>query len=289
MAGSWEARVLPWRAVSVLIAATFIGNLMASVLMGRSYAGVDSLFFGGIVVCASIATMMLVPLTARRASISVDGVYRITVTFTAVGLVAIMVFGTAAVPVGGALVQGSAFFLQVLVFLVITQSTQELGLSPLLSFSVGQGLVSGVVFAGNVVGKQVYALFGSGDFVLDVMCGLGLLALFFMLVRRAGEAESAGVRPSADSPALVEPSGDPVAADPESVVLERATRFAQSYGLTNRETEVLGYLARGRTLPYIADALFVTTGTVKTHTTHIYRKLDVNSRQELLDQLDAFG
>lgn len=292
MAGSWEARVLPWRAASVLIAATFIGNLMASVLMGRSYAGVDSLFFGGIVVCASIATMMLVPLTARRASISVDGVYRITVTFTAVGLVAIMVFGTAAVPVGGALVQGSAFFLQVLVFLVITQSTQELGLSPLLSFSVGQGLVSGVVFAGNVVGKQVYALFGSGDFVLDVMCGLGLLALFFMLVRRAGEAESAGVRPSADSPALVEPSGDPgepVAADPESVVLERATRFAQSYGLTNRETEVLGYLARGRTLPYIADALFVTTGTVKTHTTHIYRKLDVNSRQELLDQLDAFG
>lgn len=100
MAGSWEARVLPWRAVSVLIAATFIGNLMASVLMGRSYAGVDSLFFGGIVVCASIATMMLVPLTARRASISVDGVYRITVTFTAVGLVAIMVFGTAAVPRG---------------------------------------------------------------------------------------------------------------------------------------------------------------------------------------------
>ncbi|MFQ9179600.1 MAG: hypothetical protein ACLR3C_06525 [Eggerthella lenta] len=52
--------MLPWRAVSVLIAATFIGNLMASVLMG-AVAGVDSLFFGGIVVCASIATMMLVP------------------------------------------------------------------------------------------------------------------------------------------------------------------------------------------------------------------------------------
>ena len=76
--------------------------------------------------------------------------------------------------------------------------------------------------------------------------------------------------------------------DAESVVLERAARFAQSHGLTKREAEVLGYLARGRTLPYIADALFVTTGTVKTHTAHIYRKLDVNSRQELLDQLDAF-
>ena len=293
IAGSWEARVLPWRAISVLIAATFIGNLMSSVVMGRSYASVDSLFFGGIAVCASIATMALVPLTARRAALSVGGVYRITVTFTAVGLVAVMVFGTAAVPVGGALVQGSAFFLQVLVFLVITQSTQELGLSPLLSFSVGQGLISGVVFAGNVIGKQVYALFGAGDFVLDVMCGLGLLALFFMLVWRAGETEEGtrqgdGVNVSSRADETLTPSPCLTAVDPESVVLERAARFAQSNGLTKREAEVLGYLARGRTLPYIADALFVTTGTVKTHTTHIYRKLDVSSRQELLDQLDAF-
>ena len=50
-----------------------------------------------------------------------------------------MVFGTAAVPVGGALVQGSAFFLQVLVFLVITQSTQELGLSPCCRSAWGRG------------------------------------------------------------------------------------------------------------------------------------------------------
>lgn len=63
--------------------------------------------------------------------------------------------------------------------------------------------------------------------------------------------------------------------------------FAARYALTPRETEVLGYLVRGRTLPYIADALFVTTGTVKTHTVHIYRKLQVNSRQELLDLFEA--
>lgn len=63
--------------------------------------------------------------------------------------------------------------------------------------------------------------------------------------------------------------------------------FAELFGLTRRETEILGYLVRGRTLPYIADALFVTTGTVKTHTVHIYRKLQVNSRQKLLDLFEA--
>ena len=309
-AGLWEARVLPWRAVGVLVAAAFVGNLVASVVMGRGYASVDSLFFGGVVVCACIATMSLVPLTAGRNALSVEGVYRITLTFTAVGLVAIMVFGAAGIPVGGALVQGSAFFLQVLVFLVITQSTQEEGLSPLLSFSVGQALIAGVVFAGNVLGKQVFALFGSDAFVLDVVCGCGLLALFFMLVSRAsagGGIEGAGTVAEEEgesgegremgkegklraSPLRggrgPSPSPSPSRPCPEPEQVEFAP-LAARYALTPRETEVLGYLVRGRTLPYIADALFVTTGTVKTHTVHIYRKLQVNSRQELLDLFEA--
>lgn len=292
-AGLWEARVLPWGSISVLVAASFIGNLMTSVIVGRSYAGVESLFFGGIVVCACVATMALIPLTASRNVLSVGSVYRITVTFTAVGLVGIMVFGSAGIPVGGALVQGSAFFLQVLVFLVITQSTQEQGLSPLLSFGVGQGLIAAVVFAGNVLGKQVYALFGSGDFVLDTMCGLGLLALFFMLVARASQPGEAYVSKgdSVSSGAKSEPAIEPPDAvpAPDALMQDRIERFAGCYGLTKREVEVLGYLARGRSLPYIADTLFVTTGTVKTHTVHIYRKLEVNSRQELLDMFDAFS
>ena len=286
-AGSWEARVLPWRAIGVLVLAAFVGNLMASAVMGRGYAGADSLFFGGIVVCACIATMSLVPLTADRNVLSVESVYRITLTFTAVGLVAIMVFGAEGIPVGGALVSGSAFYLQVLVFLVITQSTQEEGLSPLLSFSVGQALISGVVFAGNVLGKQVFSLFGSGEFVLDAVCGAGLLALFFMLVARASRAGGAASPATPAGAARLGGEGSSDAASDEGAVRERADRFAQRCGLTRRETEVFGYLARGRSLPYIADALFVTTGTVKTHTVHIYRKLQVNSKQELMDLFEA--
>lgn len=292
-AGSWEAQVLPWRSISVLVAAAFIGNLMASVVMGNAYDGVESLFYGGVVVCACIATMALIPLTSDRATLSVSGVYRITVTFTAVGLVGIMVFGSAGIPVGGALVQGSAFFLQVLAFLVITQSTQEQGLSPLLSFSVGQALIAAVVFTGNVMGKYVHQLFGSGDGVLDIVCGCGLLGLFFMLVARVNASEKP-IRAS-DSVSGVQDTDEPSLTGGESRAVvggdadlsERVECFATAYGLTKRETDVFCYLAKGRSLPYIADVLFVTTGTVKTHTMHIYRKLNVNSRQELLDLFEA--
>lgn len=292
-AGSWEAQVLPWRSISVLVAASFIGNLVASVVMGHAYDSVESLFYGGIVVCACIATMALVPLTSDRATLSVSSVYRITLTFTAVGLVGIMVFGSAGIPVGGAFVQGSAFFLQVLVFLVITQSTQEQGLSPLLSFSVGQALIAAVVFTGNVLGKHIHELFGSGDMVLDIVCGCGLLGLFFMLVARVNSSEApmdGSCAPSdigdvGERPMIEGESQTGVEKSPD--LSERVERFAAAYHLTKRETDVFCYLARGRSLPYIADVLFVTTGTVKTHTTHIYRKLDVSSRQELLDLLEA--
>lgn len=69
----------------------------------------------------------------------------------------------------------------------------------------------------------------------------------------------------------------------------KAARFAASFGLTKRESEVFSYLSKGRSLPYIADELFVTTGTVKTHTAHIYRKLGVKSKQELLDMFEGWA
>ena len=54
---------------------------------------VDSASSGGIALCACIATIALVPLTAERTAFSVPQLYRITVTFSVVGLVAILVLG----------------------------------------------------------------------------------------------------------------------------------------------------------------------------------------------------
>ncbi len=59
--------------------------------------------------------------------------------------------------------------------------------------------------------------------------------------------------------------------------------FASRYDLTRREAEVCAYLLRGRSLPFIAEQLYVTAGTVKTHAAHIYRKAGVGGKQELID------
>lgn len=287
LAGSWEARVMPWRAMGVIMMAALIGNLVSSAIMGFSYDQADSLYAGGVAVCACIVAMALVPLSSGEDAFSVSQLYRTTVTFSAAGLLGILVFGHQGMAAGGALVQGCAMFLQALVYVVVAQSTQREGLAPLLSFGIGQALVSAIVLAGNVLGKQL-ALMDGSDFVLHAACGTGVLILFLMMANQAaketeglpGSEEAGNGRPS--QPA----GGDGHPADEGSASANEAEIFAAAFGLTPRETEVLTLLGRGRSLPYIADALFVTTGTVKTHVKHIYRKCNVSSRQELLDLLE---
>ena len=62
-----------------------------------------------------------------------------------------------------------------------------------------------------------------------------------------------------------------------------STSSPASAGLTPRETEVLALLAQGRSIPYIRDELIISRETAATHAKHIYAKLGVHSRQELID------
>lgn len=64
---------------------------------------------------------------------------------------------------------------------------------------------------------------------------------------------------------------------------DRIASIAQEYGLTRRESEVFALLARGRSVPYVRDALVISRETAATHAKHIYAKLGVHSRQELID------
>lgn len=66
-------------------------------------------------------------------------------------------------------------------------------------------------------------------------------------------------------------------------ILCDARGVAEDGGLTERETDVLLLLAEGYSRPYIQKRLFISEGTIKTHTRSIYRKLGVSSRDELID------
>lgn len=62
--------------------------------------------------------------------------------------------------------------------------------------------------------------------------------------------------------------------------------IAEEKKLSPRQTEVMELLAKGRDTKYIADAFVISATTAKTHIYNLYQKLEVHSRQELIDMVE---
>lgn len=58
----------------------------------------------------------------------------------------------------------------------------------------------------------------------------------------------------------------------------------QKLRLSNREYEVLALLARGHSNAEIADKLFLSLSTIKTHASNLFVKMDVKSRTQAIDK-----
>ena len=80
-----------------------------------------------------------------------------------------------------------------------------------------------------------------------------------------------------------EPHG---ADDSRTYIHRRCDTLAAERGLSPREREVLYYLGRGYNHGYVAEKLYISENTVRTHVRHIYAKLAINSREELLAMID---
>lgn len=72
------------------------------------------------------------------------------------------------------------------------------------------------------------------------------------------------------------------AADLTSLIDRSVSRLAEEHGLTPREQEVFALMAQGRSATFIGEELFVSTNTVRKHIAHVYEKLGIHSKQELL-------
>ena len=82
-------------------------------------------------------------------------------------------------------------------------------------------------------------------------------------------------------------SGLPAPTAPSSVPSREAA--ARAVGLTEREREVLGGIARGLTNAEIARELYVGDATVKTHINHLFAKLGARDRAHALVLAREYG
>lgn len=94
-------------------------------------------------------------------------------------------------------------------------------------------------------------------------------------------AESDEAAPTV-SDAAVEPCSS---SDRELSLHERIALIDPSFGVSEREREIMELFAQGRSAVWIAEELFISRNTVRSHLRSVYTKLDVHTRQELIDFL----
>ena len=107
-----------------------------------------------------------------------------------------------------------------------------------------------------------------------------LIALTEEPESEAENAEDRALGSSSDAP--------PTASDsPRPRFQDRCLEVAAAFELSPKETEVMILFAKGRSAARIQEELFISKGTVSTHLRHIYQKMDVHSKQEMLDVIEG--
>ena len=79
------------------------------------------------------------------------------------------------------------------------------------------------------------------------------------------------------------PALEEAPSDPQRSFVSICDEIAEQYALSKREIDVFRLLAQGRSQTYIRDTLFLSKNTVKSYQKTIYAKLDVHSKQEIID------
>ena len=112
---------------------------------------------------------------------------------------------------------------------------------------------------------------------------------FLMLTPKAPQKETSAeitVTQAVRSRDVAAPAGAATGPQLADRVSKRCKRLSELYGLSSREAEVMELLVRGYSGPAIAEMLFISENTMRTHSKRIYAKLDIHKKQELLVLID---
>lgn len=147
--------------------------------------------------------------------------------------------------------------------------------------------------------RDICAAAGTRSFALLVCCYCASLSIVFLGLRIAPSGEMwawtlvTGVALLLIGALLLIPERllvealRPASIDGRAAWDAAVAQLAARHRLSGRETEVMALAARGRDSRVIQEALGVSPSTVSTHMQNMYRKLDIHSRQELIDLIEG--
>ena len=270
----------PWKIVLLMAIYAFAYGLKES-SMYQSTFGPHSAFG-----TLAVAAIVFVGVIARGGKFDFGVIYRIALPLMVAAFLILPNVGVLGQAASDFCTSASYTAFSILIILIMANLCYRYGMSAVWLF----GIERGVRALFTLFGRQTEQLLGAPSFGLAgsdaVVSGLVVILVVAATMILFSEKELS-------SRWGVSFLGEDGAAGDRAIVKKqelanRCQELARSYGLSPREEEVLLLLAQRKTVGSIERELFIANGTAKTHIRHIYRKLDIHSRDELSDLLGLF-
>lgn len=175
----------------------------------------------------------------------------------------------------GALFLASCVFVLRWIFLKTNRGTD----GRLAVLSVGSFACCLIVclLVSDFFGNFIAAIFASSVLLLSIAIGLVLFRAWKRMDLKA-TAETERLRELLAVRQTSSPS-----------LAEQCAYVARALDLTRREEEILELLIKGMKQQEVADELFVSANTIKTHTRNLYRKMGVKTKESLVEKAASLG
>lgn len=260
--------------------------------------------FGTCLLCLALVWWAL----ARRGGVRFSALWNLLVVLLGAGTLMLAALDPLLMEVGSTLITvANTFALGVMWF-----SSYDISRNSSIPSYVALGAVWVAHLLPREVGRVAILLVGPHDespMILAVAMVVALAVSITLLVNDSiprarpffaelrggcGRAGGAGTQDRTGGAAAGSSAAERVRGEGEGTIggvdLDRALgAAARLYPLTQRELDIARLLAQGRSKSVIGEKLGLSESTVRTHGRHLYAKLDVHSRQQLIDLLEELA
>lgn len=301
-----------WRSAVAIGSLGIASGLVRSVLLTNAT-------LGNLIIVVSMIGSLLASVVLlwvwRRGTFALDmrTVFLVLFPLTAIGLLLFPFLGSMFSAISSGAVYTIFTFALLVMLLQCMQITRDRGINALFVFGFFGSIVYLMQDVGLTIGYaiDITTVFGSQSFAIVALTGMFILSMALYLVRgdvrlnptlhavekvefvgvpvraQSGEGRAKGDGSAALSSSIAQAIrlAEGEEGSPQPDLDARCQSLRRRYQLTNRETEIMALFARGYSMPHIAEILVVSENTVRTHSKHLYNKLGIHKRQELIELL----
>lgn len=234
-----------------------------------------SIQWATLAISAAVIAIMSVPALLFKQPLRLENSYRLALPLSALGFLVLPGLATDALAgIAGVLSTTGYMVCGIVLYCTIAEVCRTANMPSIIFYAASETIMLALLLSGRISGA-VAAMAMPRDAADFVVVALGCLYLSILGTSWLFGRENTQRR---NEPAL---GAHQTSDAPQRRLRDNRASMAVYYGLDEREREIFMHLVEGRSIPWIAQDLYLSPSAIKYHVQKIYRKLDIHTRGEL--------